>query len=317
MINKKEQLPKHIWHFKGPKKGPTVLVLGGTHGDELTGVAVVRKLLAVLKGLLGQNGTYNSKYISGNLYLGFGNPEAILRGTRGAGPLKDLNRSFIPEELSNASNQELDTIRARELSPLLKKVDFLFDLHSTSSPSKPFVCFSHLKPNHSKYFPFFPVDTILTDPGNILAQDLHQKVIGTTDYFVNTFGQGLAYCFESGWEKDEGKVDTTFDLVTNLLIQTEVVDNRFGKLVGAKKVQGYKKKQATYKLTSCVIAKSNRFKFAKGMNVGWQKVKKGQLVGTYPNGEKEVISRPGYYLFPRAEDRVKKGRSLYYLAQPI
>ena len=78
-------LPNQVWQLTGKdQSGPNVMVLGGTHGDELTGIELVRHMLSQL-GLLNQpSGAFERNDAIGNLFLGFGNPEAILRKTRGA-----------------------------------------------------------------------------------------------------------------------------------------------------------------------------------------------------------------------------------------
>lgn len=318
-MNKKyKTLPSQVWNFSGPNKiGPKVLVLGGTHGDELVGVTVVRELLKKFGSLNKPCGEYKNTNVIGTLYVGFGNPEAILRGTRATGEIKDLNRSFVPAELKQNSPRETpDTARAQDLTLLLKQIDFLFDVHATSSPSKPFVCSSKVKKRHFEYFPIFPVDTILVDPNNVLAKDLNQKVTGTTDFYVNNYGKrgALGFCYESGWEKDENNAKRVFGIVVRLLVKAGVLKKNFAREIvsGGRR---RKRKQQLYVLKHCIVAKENSFRYVKGMNRGWKKVKEGQIVGRYKSGRAERIEHGGCYVFPKAETKIEKGKSLYYIAR--
>jgi succinylglutamate desuccinylase len=78
-------LPSHIWHLKGSSQsGSNVVVLGGTHGDELEGIEVIRRFLNQLGLLNKPSGVFPTKRVRGNLYIGFGNPKAMLRNTRSA-----------------------------------------------------------------------------------------------------------------------------------------------------------------------------------------------------------------------------------------
>ena len=78
-------LPSNVWKIAGDDQdGPNVVVLGGTHGDEITGLELVRRLLRKLGVLNKAAGAYERCGVLGNLFLGFGNIDAILRGTRAA-----------------------------------------------------------------------------------------------------------------------------------------------------------------------------------------------------------------------------------------
>lgn len=58
-------------------------VIIGVHGNELTGVQVIQKILKACPELT-----------KGKLTLAIGNPKAVLQGTRGSRQHADLNRCF-------------------------------------------------------------------------------------------------------------------------------------------------------------------------------------------------------------------------------
>lgn len=325
-------LPSHIWHFRdADQSGPNVLVLGGTHGDELVGIEVVRQILEKL-GVLNQAArVFERDAIAGNLFVGFGNPEAIIRRSRGASEGDDLNRSFVPGDLERLPqpNDSLDLKRARELAPLLMKTDFLIDVHSTSSPSKPFICLGKDNSRHREMYRYFPVDVILTDPGNVLVKDTQIDVLGTTDFFVNNYGGsewavrrygeriGTAFCYETGWEKDLSGVGDIVKTIVGILFMVGVVNERFAWLfeVDTERISKSSKGQRVYKLVECVVAQSDGFSYAQGMDKGWREIRRGRKVGCYPNGKCEYIQTGGMYLFPKAAHKVQEGGSLYYIAR--
>lgn len=295
---KKLVLPKSIYHFKGLlPKGPSVLILGGTHGDEAAGIKVVENLLDIFRA-------YESRLVLGNLYIGFGNPEAILLKKRGVTD-RNLNRCFVPSYLNN-NLQNGDLFRAKELLHLLLNVDYLFDIHSTSSPSEPFVCLNNMSKRHKEILPYFPVNFVLIDPDNILVKGTKQKAIGTTDYYVNTYGKGMGFCYETGLETDTSKALDVANAIFDILIYIGVVKGS--------KIRVKKRKQVICKLDKHILAKHSIFHYAKGMNKGWKKVKRGDLVGKYKNGLTEIVGNDGFLLFPRAENKIEKGGSLYYIA---
>jgi len=316
------KIPNNIYHIKGNNGGPNVMVLGGTHGDEVVGVEVVRKLLDFF-GVKGESGkTYENEIISGNLYLGFGNPEAIKKGTRGAGVGPDLNRSFQIDELNTPASEDdrYDLVRARELFPLLENMDYLFDLHSTYTPSEPFICMGNYNSENQNLYNVVPSKYILADPDNVLPKDFNKKELGTTDYVVNTSGgsdwsvkkygkrKGVAFAYESGSKEDLGKSDKVFETVLLLLGEISLLNN--------KRDLAENNKQEVYKLSKIIKANNTgKFSFYDEFKDGWVAVKKGNAIGFYSeSNQKEIAPCEGRLLFQKEKDGFDKGESLCYLA---
>jgi predicted deacylase len=116
-----------------------VAMLAGVHGDERAGFHAFERLL----GRLGRQ-----PLLRGRVSLLPGNLRAAARKrpTRCAGG-QDMNRLFAEPEVLASQGLEPrgpDWERAQELAPLLRDVDVLLDLHSTSAPSKPFAVVDRL-----------------------------------------------------------------------------------------------------------------------------------------------------------------------------
>ena len=122
-----------------------VAVVGGTHGNELHGVYMVREL--------------NSEPTASQLRADFpslrvqaliGNPAAVAAVGTGAGRRYvdvDLNRCFLAKDLADTTIGTVEGRRARELNAILgpkssmePKCDFIFDLHSTTSNTGILLC---------------------------------------------------------------------------------------------------------------------------------------------------------------------------------
>lgn len=104
-----------------------VLIVGGTHGNELTGVYLV-KLFQQCPELI-------RRYTFESLTL-LANPQAITAGRRYID--KDLNRCFSPESLEDVTLSNYEDLLAKNINYLYGQngkypVDFLVDLHSTTS----------------------------------------------------------------------------------------------------------------------------------------------------------------------------------------
>lgn len=323
-----------MWHIKGDCRGPTVVVLGGTHGSELTGIAVVQSIAQML-GLLDQpfGKTYGTKHpasglVRGNLFLGFGNPEAILRCTRSASTGPDLNRSFLPKELAAApqNNDRADLKRARRLCSLLSKANFLLDIHSTSTESIPFLCSATEGLAHRAVVGLLPTPWFLSDPDMILGKDLEQKDFSTTDSWVNRHG-GVGLCYETG--RDDRQEDTLRVLPAVVMTLT----HKFGALVPHKhQVQTRfsaiplevdtsftppDQSKHFYKLTHCEIATEQAFTYAPEFSGGWVPTKANQVIGIYGSGQQVLAPHDGMVILQRHPNRIVVGQHFYYLAVPV
>ncbi len=178
--------PPFVWHLIGKKAGPTATILAGVHGNELPGLVVLRVLLRALGFADRSPGRYQAENLAGNLYLGFGNPEAILKNSRASAPSEDLNRCFLPEFLRRwpRKTDSNELRRARELVPLLEQTDYLLDLHATHLPSPPLVGCEQPTPRHLELAHLLPVEHVLTNGKGVMSE----TDIGTTDNFVDCFG---------------------------------------------------------------------------------------------------------------------------------
>ncbi len=308
-------LPKGIWKIEGNMKGPAVCILGGVHGDELAGIEIVKKLLEYFGLSQKESGVYPDYRVLGKIILGFGNMDAIEKGVRSMSSPLDLNRmfqeKFLDTEISDSDTLELK--RARELAPLLSEVDYLVDLHATSSPSPAFIVTSCADVDKLREVSrSVPADYILLDYEDIYASYLGLEKNGSTDEYVNRFSEsGIGFCYETGFNEDLSVVDNGFKTVLRYFSDVGVMD------INDRSNDEKESIKSVFDLSDIVVAKENIFIYEKGMGKGWQEVVSGQIVGRYGSGDVEIVKNSGMYLFPTGEDRIKKGESLYYIADKI
>ncbi|MFB6225918.1 MAG: succinylglutamate desuccinylase/aspartoacylase family protein [Candidatus Paceibacteria bacterium] len=326
-----KQIPSHFTKISG-SCGPNVVILGGVHGDEKIGLEILKRFYDLFELDIPIDTPEVRSYrrnISGSLYLGLGNPKAVQQDTRGVGD-RDLNRCFIPKHLQNKDRyNHYDYQRARELTPLLSRTDYLFDLHSTSNPSQPFICFREDSEQHRRLYSLAPIENVLTDPSDppVLSRPFDSSVLGTTDYFVDEFGGsswadeegGTAICYESGHFQDMSKVQEVFESLLRMLTEVGSINKRF---LADKKVDpnlSYSQPSEVYRLILCKLAESVNFVYEDGMDQNWKQVEKGQTIGRYTDLNKEVTApTDGTLLFPRNQSKIRyEGDSLFYLAERI
>lgn len=328
------QLPPEIWHVKGTNQdGPNVVLLGGTHGDERTGIVLVQRIMQSL-GLPEQPPAepVERDDVVGNLFIGFGNPEAIARNTRYADQdeKRDLNRCFASVLLARPPIEDFaDLARARALVPLFKQTDLLLDIHATTVPSPPFVCFAFEAPGHRALCRHIPTTHVVMDKNLVLANDqLGVKETATTDFYVLTHGgspwsvkrfgekRGLALCYETGQQVDFSRVEPVLSVVLRLLIEFGSVTPVFAGAV-SRLPSVHTSDPLFCNLEKLVPAKRAKFTYAPGMLEPWKELRAGDLVGTYSDGEEERAPCDGVLVFPRATDKIVVGKSLYFVACPV
>jgi succinylglutamate desuccinylase len=104
-----------------------VAIFGGTHGNELTGIYLIKKFESL---------PYLIQRPSFETVMFFANPKAYAIGKRYYET--DLNRCFARRDLENPNLLTYEAQRAKEISRIYgtggeKQADFVIDLHSTTS----------------------------------------------------------------------------------------------------------------------------------------------------------------------------------------
>lgn len=198
-----EQVGDEIWKLQKGQTGPVVCVLGGTHGNEQTGITLIRQLV---------EDVHAGKLVlaCGTLYLILGNPKAIERGTRGSQDHQDLNRCFTTDVMTKPLDGTYEAKRAKELAEILVQADVSIDIHATNKPSVPMIC-ANRSPRHEAVFEWFDCDRVLLDPRFVLGGE---QV--TTDEFVDAHG-GVGVCYESGQATDLSCVQQIKTSILNVL----------------------------------------------------------------------------------------------------
>ncbi len=115
--------------FDTKKKWKTIWIFWWIHWNEIAWVNIIKKLIKKIE-------SWKLKLLSWKLILVLCNEWAILVWQR---EIKyNLNRLFKEKYLNNDS-KEYEIKRVKKLSEIIKEVDILFDIHSVSSKSVPFM----------------------------------------------------------------------------------------------------------------------------------------------------------------------------------
>lgn len=174
-----------LGHLSGPRPGPTLLCVGGLHGNEPAGVLALRAVLERLEP--------RASEISGDFVALVGNVAALAMGRRFLD--RDLNRAWTEGRLARLRARAAlnGAAEDREQVALLAVIEevverargpvFVLDLHTTSGPGGPFSAFGDTLANR-EFAAHIPVPMILgleeLVDGTLLAWLGHHGLVAVT-----------------------------------------------------------------------------------------------------------------------------------------
>jgi succinylglutamate desuccinylase len=284
-----------MWQISGDVPGTHMVVLGGVHGDEVTGIGCVKSLHDMFA-------SDQKKLKCGKLTLILGNEEAIKIGKRGTSPEHNLNRMFSDQHLAGPVLDFYESRRAHELAPVLRSADISIDVHSTSVPTVPFLPCA-FSPRHEKIYRWFDANIVLADPDFILG-----GTRSTTDEYVDHCG-GIGICFETGYAKDTSRLPAVIDGILNILADQKMIEP-------SGHLEPHWPTYSVYQLTKKIVLTDAGFSFVKDFPQSFQEVKKGELIG-YHGRIPEMAPEDGVIAFPRAPDQWIAGHDIFFLARKI
>ena len=204
-----------IGHLKGTKPGPTLIFMGGIHGNEPSGVFALQKVFKKLEE--------TSPKISGNIYGITGNMWALERGVRF--DKEDLNRVWfkerinaLPKEKEEAKNEDIkQQMEIYEVvSSILEKEEgpfYFFDLHTTSSETVPFLTVNDSLLNR-KFTIQYPLPIIL---------GIEEYLEGPILSYINELGY-VAFGFEAGQHDSLASIENNMAFIYLSLVFTGIVN---------------------------------------------------------------------------------------------
>jgi succinylglutamate desuccinylase len=176
------------------ERGPTLILLGGIHGNEPAGVLACRRAFFLLEE--------RQSAIRGEVVFLAGNTRALLKGSRYVD--EDLNRQWTDSvfKVSAFRVRTSESLEQRELLAQLEKVltsargeVHFVDLHTTSASGNPFATVGDTLRNR-RFAMNFPATIIL---------GLEEQIDGTLLEYLNSLG-AVTMGFEAGQHVAESSV---------------------------------------------------------------------------------------------------------------
>lgn len=195
----------HVHSFDSGVPGPHAMVNALTHGNELCGMHVVRRLLDA--GLRPRAGRLTLSFANVAAYERFG-PQALQ--TRFVE--RDFNRLWH-DDLLALDRTSVEARRAHALAPLVRSVDRLLDLHSTWHAVLPFFVLARL-PRVRRW-----ADRLALPPRQLLLPAFRHEGYHLIDYgaFAAPGGDAIGLIAECGQHFAATSVATAWQVTLRFL----------------------------------------------------------------------------------------------------
>jgi predicted deacylase len=229
------------------KPGPSVLVVGLTHGNEICGAIALDRLLAM-----------GARPSRGTLTLAFANVAAFGRFDS-RNPFasrfvdEDFNRVWRPEVLDGARDS-VELRRARELRPFVEAADYMLDIHSMLEASPPVMICGPLDKGIRFAFDVGIPEHIVSDTGH--SNGTRMRDFGGFGDAASPRNALLVECGQH-WEKSAAEV--AWQCVWRFLKAVGVARESDA----AREIQPARAPQKLIRVTEAVVANSPAFRFAK------------------------------------------------------
>jgi succinylglutamate desuccinylase len=203
--------------FVGKERGPLIILIGGLHGNELTGIKAIERIFTKIQ--------QEKIEIKGRIIGLRGNQEAIDQKRRYID--YDLNRCWKDEHISRLSQNKSHLIFSEdkevlelndvfnELTEYESTQKICVDLHTTSSDNGNFIVVPEICADH-------PVISALKLP---LILDLEKHIKGTLLKYLTKKGY-LAFAFEGGLIGSEVAVKLHMAGIWEILLSSGAVSSK-------------------------------------------------------------------------------------------
>lgn len=201
--------------FADDERGPTLIVIGSVHGNELSGAAAIKRVLPKLE-------KYRDR-IKGRVFLLAGNSRALQTGERFVDT--DLNRHWTAENIANNLPASRDVpklsedLEQRELLKIFGEIlstpkaeVYALDLHSTSAGGAPFGTVGDTLRNRD-FAQKFPITILL---------GIEEQLDGTMLEYLNNLG-AVTLGFEGGQHFAENTIDNHEALIWLAMVNAGIL----------------------------------------------------------------------------------------------
>jgi uncharacterized protein len=275
--------------IRADSDGPKVLIFGGVHGDEISGVYAIEKLLFDFMT--------NTYVISnGSVVLVRANEKALGLGVRYLD--SDLNRMFKDQYDSAARKGTYEFERAQELKTLLTDCEYFLDLHSAPIAQDPFVIAER---QHTDFFTGLGIARFITG----WAKFSGGSIGGDAENYANMNG-GIGATLESGSHVASNAIKVAYEASLSML-------SLLGMVLPTTQIK--KVSPEIFEIYSVQLKQADDFRY-EGEVTNFQFLPKGASYAVQ-GGSSLRVSEDSYLLIPMTPEQTKVGSEICYLGKRI
>lgn len=294
-----------IGEVQGSENRPTLVIFAGIHGNEKAGVLAAEKVLHKIRE--------ENMFFRGNVHFILGNINALNLDVRFQDA--DLNRVWTHAKMKeirgnslvlNAETKEQIRIYGilRDILRSEKGPYYFLDLHTTSSPSVPFITISDSL-NNRKFASYFSVPVVL---------GIEEYLEGPLLTFINDHGY-IALGFEGGQHTDPDSVVNCEYFIWKSLVHSGCLDQE--------QVKDFQKYRDHFSKMCCkhqFFEISYRYELKNGQDFSmlpdfenFESIQKDQLLA-FADGEKVRAEQSGRIFMPLYQTQGEEG---FFILQEI
>jgi succinylglutamate desuccinylase len=287
-ISKDPQI-QGVVHVTSDSPGPRVVMFGGTHGDEVSGIHAVEKVLFDFFG-----GT--RALLRGSLTLARVNEQAIAAERRYV--KHNMNRMFRENYGPEIDRNSYEFRRTQELKTVLETCDYFLDFHSAPIADAPFLV---AEQKAVEFYSKLGIPRIMTGWSKFSSG----AIGGDAENYANAHG-AISATLESGSHFEKSSNDVAYKAAISLLSLLKMIEgDELPSTVEAD----------VFEMYSVVTKEFDDFRY--GDEVGnFQFLKKDQAFA-YQNGQPLNVSEDSYLLIPMKPSDTKVHEEVCYLGRKV
>ncbi|HSE83303.1 MAG TPA: succinylglutamate desuccinylase/aspartoacylase family protein [Thermodesulfobacteriota bacterium] len=301
-LNKTLDIERLIGRYTNNSPGPTVVCVGGIHGNEPSGVFALNEVLKELQRIEPQ--------FNGELIAFAGNLTALSRGVRFVD--EDLNRIWLPERIEaltsttiSSKERTIEETEQRELLGVLRQTFqktkcpvYILALHTTSSLSAPFITVGEVLRNR---------DFILNFPVPVI-KGIEKYVEGTLLSYISELGF-IDIGFEAGQHDAVSSIKNSVAAIWIALANAGCINpDDFSNFEGHYKTltDAVKNVQGIYEVVYRYGIEEGEYFVMEPGFINFQEIEKGQLLAGNRDGKIHALEN-GRIFMPLYQEQGKDG----------